>query len=749
MDSANRCDAAGASASTADLGARRVCSHGSRMPRLYRLADGATEGLIYAMVVFSVWAFASIPAWAVWTMNVGGYILGLLLLSKWLARWTTGCAPARWDEGTARWPIRLLGVLTVILLAWCLVSAVNARAVINVAEARIEYRDGYIPWLPHSLDAPSSWFAFWQYLGLAASFWAIRDWLLGKTRRERHDTDAPPTDAPTHRSPHSSPLTSALCPPLFAPTPNSELRSPISAAPPHRRTDAPAILPARLKRLLWVLCLNGALVAVEGVLQRLSGTSKLLWILEPETSARNSSQFGPFDYYANAAQYLNLVWPVCLAFWWSLRHEREGSIHRGARAGDSPHVLLLPAVLLLFGAAVFAGSRGGLLVAFGLFVSSVCLLFAGSAPRVRKIGLAIVALLALASGGAAKLGGWQALSRLLEPPMYFAPGIEDGLSNMSLYCTFDCPTQSVARSWSLAYLFPAPSDLGRSKAFLSLSRGTLGFSLRGNPPTNQIRVVCTNFVAEFGGRRVSVTAVKDGTNLALYAEGSRLRVRTTRSRYPPLTNQVGAVSLRVERDRDPNRPSDTEAVHHVRLYAEALSETQVRALAGLTTESNSGQTADSGLPSPILDLSRKMLTAPKSLNSQLQGRTEIHEVGRRMASDFPWFGSGPGTFGPLFQLYRRGARLPWIGYAHNDWLETRITFGRAGALLVFAALALAVLKPLLGSRPIAPWAFLGLVWLALGGCLVHARFDYPFQILSVVLLFLVLTAVTSVVSARR
>jgi len=33
-----------------------------------------------------------------------------------------------------------------------------------------------------------------------------------------------------------------------------------------------------------------------------------------------------------------------------------------------------------------------------------------------------------------------------------------------------------------------------------------------------------------------------------------------------------------------------------------------------------------------------------------------------------------------------------------------------------------------------------LVWLALGGCLVHARFDFPFQIHSTLLLFLVLCA---------
>ena len=34
-----------------------------------------------------------------------------------------------------------------------------------------------------------------------------------------------------------------------------------------------------------------------------------------------------------------------------------------------------------------------------------------------------------------------------------------------------------------------------------------------------------------------------------------------------------------------------------------------------------------------------------------------------------------------------------------------------------------------------------LVWLALAGCLVHARYDFPFQVHSIVFLFLVICAI--------
>jgi hypothetical protein len=40
------------------------------------------------------------------------------------------------------------------------------------------------------------------------------------------------------------------------------------------------------------------------------------------------------------------------------------------------------------------------------------------------------------------------------------------------------------------------------------------------------------------------------------------------------------------------------------------------------------------------------------------------------------------------------------------------------------------------------------LWLALAGCLVHARYDFPFQICSIVWLFLILCAVLANLSRR-
>jgi len=41
-----------------------------------------------------------------------------------------------------------------------------------------------------------------------------------------------------------------------------------------------------------------------------------------------------------------------------------------------------------------------------------------------------------------------------------------------------------------------------------------------------------------------------------------------------------------------------------------------------------------------------------------------------------------------------------------------------------------------------------LTWLALAGCLVHARFDFPFQVHSILFLFVVLGTILSTLSHR-
>src|SRR5262249_18755566 len=130
----------------------------------------------------------------------------------------------------------VLGLVTVTFLTYCLTSAFNAAATYDRTAQSFIYHQHYLTWLPHSFDSNRSWFIFWEYLGLACSFWVVRDWLGGKSTQEvRHEH--------------------------------------LRASQDH---GVKSFFPARLRRLLWLLAINGGLLAIEGIIQRLEGSGRLL-----------------------------------------------------------------------------------------------------------------------------------------------------------------------------------------------------------------------------------------------------------------------------------------------------------------------------------------------------------------------------------------------------------------------------------------------------------------------------------------
>jgi O-antigen ligase len=139
----------------------------------------------------------------------------------------------------------------------------------------------------------------------------------------------------------------------------------------------------------------------------------------------------------------------------------------------------------------------------------------------------------------------------------------------------------------------------------------------------------------------------------------------------------------------------------------------------------------------------------EEINKGFQSRESMCVTAREMARDCPLFGTGPGTFEPLFQLYRRSPDEYWPAQLHNDWLETRITFGRLGSALIGLALLVVLVRWLFPAGIRGGWRFTALLWLALAGCLIHARFDFPFQVHSLLFLFLQLCAILFTLSRRQ
>ncbi len=132
------------------------------------------------------------------------------------------------------------------------------------------------------------------------------------------------------------------------------------------------------------------------------------------------------------------------------------------------------------------------------------------------------------------------------------------------------------------------------------------------------------------------------------------------------------------------------------------------------------------------------------------GRFLAWRVAWGMSKDAPVFGSGPGSFKLLFplsshwipELYSRwiitwhtpGTRVSGWSYACEDYLQTLVEWGWAGAvlwaLLVGGGLV-CLLKGLWDRRTDGRdrWFRFALL-VALGGVLAHAAFDYPLQIVA-------------------
>ena len=478
---------------------------------LHRTADKLLGGLILFALVTGPWAFGTTQPWSINLMTgVGMAAWGLLAVKWWLGRLENRGTRSDGDNAEVDPEVifnRWMGGLTMLILGYCLISAANARATYHPESLTFDYHAS-LWWLPHSYDSASSWEMFWIYLGVAGLFWGTRSWVMS-------GPGAKEAAARQRRKGHS--------------------------------TKHISLLPSRIRVLLWVLTLNGTLLALEAIFQRLSGSTRLLWLIEPRINKDVLSQFGPYAYRANAAQYFNLIWPVTLGLWWTYWRARE-SIWPVAGGEDKRYHVLLSCALVMAVSPVVSTSRGGAIIMGASVCLSALVLFMANWHSTWAAKLAVFGLFGAMVGGGVLLG-WQEL-------------------------------------------------------------------------------------------------------------GPRLEI----------------------------------------------------------------------------------------IQSGIEGREALFLTGQRMADAEPVFGLGPGTFSRLFPLFRTGEITFWPAQQHNDWLETVITFGWLGLGLVVLAVALVVGRWFFRGRCYGEKHFVMLMWIALGGCLVHASYDFPFQIHSILTLFVLLCAALSCLS---
>lgn len=755
-------------------------------PRLYDWCDTITEYLIYAMVIFSPWAFGTVEDRDIWIMNAAGYCLGALLAAKWILRWRTGYQPYRWGHGPDADPkrvrrsrilTRILAGLTLFLLAYILCQILNARANYLWGEGRFDYFDHYIPWLPHSYDRDSTLFEFWKYLALAIDFWAIRDWLITKTKRERrllgvrskeivarsqeigdrseeigdrseeqssairgqssvgrgHELGARSQElgdrdqssavssqwsgigegesqltndqSETHSAlgtsnsasdspPHSKLDYSHPSPP----TTHSALRTPHSPL---------EILPQRLNRLLWVICINGGLLALEAILQRLSGTNKLLWLVVPWKNNTNISQFGPWAYRSNAAQYFNLVWPLGMAFFLTLfpLNGRKGMFKAISKSGKE--ILIIPAVLLMMVAPFVSASRGAMAISIGLLV--VILVLTSFVKRSFNSSIYILTTLILIGGGAFILGKKYVINRFNNVSGFYKLA-QNSIKELTIDIKIQMPAERPPNNYYFATLTSSRYIIHIDHALVCFltAGGDLIVRLYGENKEVFIEEIARKFFFQAADKRINLR-IRKGDELEIQMDGKALDLEERKQGEG--ANWAETVSGPYFMVCQNNNESDKiPEILSVTLYNKASDLYGDEDL--IFTKSSSWQNV------------YKLIIGRNS-------RTEIYQIASAIARDYSMLGIGAKAFPSVYQLYKEFDTQNWAALAHDDYLEFRIALGWIGFIPVLLALISIVLRSGIYYRNnYSNLIFYGCM-LAIIGLLTHARFDFPMQVYSV------------------
>ncbi len=223
-----------------------------------------------------------------------------------------------------------------MLLAYILTSAINARASFNLESKAYTYYSNYIKYLPHSYNANGTWSLFFQYLGFAILFFSIIDWLN------------------CAKSNHSNNL---------------------------------KIINERIKKILILITINGGLVALIGLLQKIYYANfdigKLLFLIEPDINKANVAQFGPFAYRSNAATFFNIIWPISLG--WILKYNNFILSINNGKPRESSTLILIPFIVLMIYSSFATLSRGGALIAIGLILIICILMLFKSRSQIHSV----------------------------------------------------------------------------------------------------------------------------------------------------------------------------------------------------------------------------------------------------------------------------------------------------------------------------------------------------------------------------
>lgn len=161
---------------------------------------------------------------------------------------------------------------------------------------------------------------------------------------------------------------------------------------------------AQVRRALWTMIIMGTVISVFGIVQRMTWNGRFYWI-GPE--APHASAFGPFVNRTHFAGLMAVVVPMALALVLAGRPEnsrrrmiggwRDRLRHWNSR-GTGPISLIPFLIFLMGGAALVAGSRGGVVALIAALLVMVGLGARGRSGTGRAARIALATILIVLAG---------------------------------------------------------------------------------------------------------------------------------------------------------------------------------------------------------------------------------------------------------------------------------------------------------------------------------------------------------------
>ena len=668
-----------------------------------KIVDGFIELLIYFTVLWGPWAFGSVHKWSILTLNIANYGIGILFLYKkcvfCISAYNSSIGIKTQILNKYRFDYRnnkctlVLGFLTIYMLTYILVSTLNAQAKFDGELKYFEYQSTFIEWLPASFDKAATNQSFLNMLGLACCFWGIRDWLLGTNSKGVSTVDIKKTQF-NDRSPNLN-------------------------------------ISNRKKRLLWLLCISCGLLAFVGIIQRLDGARKLLWIKEYEFAGLTYNavpiqSFASFGYRSNGISYLNMVLPIMIGlFIWG--RKSSNTFHPKTKTGNHDHYfILLPIICLTCIASFVSLSRGGLAITMFLLLSQLLLNFRNIVKLNVKVLILLFTVITITTLTLIALGSDRLFDRFDIKSFWYETEYTKSNKNDTIYYTFELPNGPIEKDVQLFLITESRSSKYR--------KGSISAKLVHGP----------KIIIELKDE-LKMSAVQfEYANFKTHATNDVLMLTLNRSSHGLITKLNDTIISGEEMKIGNHPPSWAHPItfNEILLTRSASVNKNKKLVKGRTIKvapTISTQTDQDRNLKPI-EINLTQVFNLKTLVPYLNSRERIYQNSWKMAKDYWLFGCGLGGWANVYFLYHDPDEI-WEAWAHCDWLEYWIGLGIMGFFPGFLILCLVLFSRCKNPKLSLPPSLQYGISLGILSCLLHAVIDFPLSVLSICHLFVILCSI--------